>query len=190
MRHLNTWIEPVIVSEWARLMQDFRERQGRSLSMDQLYRELTWLDPVRDTKLVRPIAETLLGGGEPVYCVWSGKRLDQRTLDVDYCFPWVAWPCGDLWNLLPASRHVNQRLKRDRLVDAATLASARDRILDWWIRGYRRADGRPIAERFVREAASTLAVAPPWNDPQLLDEAFAGVEYQRMRLRHDQRLEE
>jgi hypothetical protein len=38
----------------------------------------------------------------------------------------VTWPCSDLWNLLPASRHVNQRLKRDRLVDAATLASARD----------------------------------------------------------------
>jgi hypothetical protein len=38
--------------------------------MDQLYRGLTWLDPVRDTKLVRSIAETLLGRGEPVYCVW------------------------------------------------------------------------------------------------------------------------
>jgi hypothetical protein len=42
----------------------------------------------------------------------------------------------------------------------------------------------------VRAAASTLAVAQPRSDTQLLDEVFAGVEYQRMRLRHDQRLEE
>jgi hypothetical protein len=190
VRHLNTWIEPVIISEWARLMQDYGERQGRSLSMDQLYRELTWLDPVRDTKLVRAIAETLLGRGEPVYCVWSGKRLDQRTLDVDHCFPWVAWPCGDLWNLLPSSRHVNQRLKRDRLVAAETLAGAHDRIVDWWLKSYRRGDTGPVADRFVREAVATLAVPRQAQNAQLLDEVFAGVEYQRMRLRHDQRLEE
>jgi hypothetical protein len=47
-------------------------------------------------------------------------------------FPWVAWPCGDLWNLLPSNRHVNQRLKRDRLVAAETLAGAHDRS---WIGG-------------------------------------------------------
>jgi hypothetical protein len=176
--------------EWARLMQGYGERQGRSLSMDQLYRELTWLDLVRDTKLVRSIAETLLGRGEPVYCVWTGRRLDQRTLDVDHCFPWVAWPCGDLWNLLPSSRHVNQRLKRDRLVAAETLAGVHDRIVDWWLKSYRRADTGPIADRFVREAVATLAVPGRAQNAQLLAEVFAGVEYQRMRLRHDQRLEE
>jgi tripartite-type tricarboxylate transporter receptor subunit TctC len=34
-------------------------------------------------------------------------------LDIDHCLPWSAWPCGDLWNLLPASPRVNQHLKRD-----------------------------------------------------------------------------
>jgi hypothetical protein len=48
----------------------------------------------------------------------------------------------------------------------------------------------PLADRFVREAVATLAVPGQAQNAQLLDEVFAGVEYQRMRLRHDQRLEE
>ena len=75
-------------------------------------------------------------------------------------------------------------------MDAATLASARDRIVDWGVRGYREAKEGPITERFVREATTTLSVPRPLNDAQSLDDVFAGVEYQRMRLRHDQRLED
>jgi hypothetical protein len=85
---------------------------------------------------------------------------------------------------------VNQRLKRDRLVDVATLASARDRITDWWTRGYARALSRPVADRFVREAVATLSVDRPGDEARLLDEIYAGVEWQRMRLSNDQRLEE
>jgi hypothetical protein len=48
-RLLNVWIEPIIVGEWARLMQGYGERQGRALSMDEQHRELAWLDPARDT---------------------------------------------------------------------------------------------------------------------------------------------
>jgi SAM-dependent methyltransferase len=190
VRHLNVWIEPIIVTEWARLMQGYGVGQGRPLSMDELHQALTWLDPVRDTRLARTIASDLLGHGKQLFCVWSGRRLDERSLDIDHCFPWIAWPCGDLWNLLPAHRVVNQRLKRDRLVDAAALAGARDRIMDWWAKGYQEAAAHPVAERFVREAAATLAVALPETDAKLLDDVFTGVEYQRMRLRHDQRLEE
>jgi len=171
-------------------MQGYGERQGRTISMDELHRALVWLDPLRDTRLARSLADDLMNRGEPVFCVWSGKRLDQRTLDVDHCFPWVAWPCGDLWNLLPSSRQVNQRLKRDRLVDVATLASARDRIADWWARGYARAPSRPVNDRFVREAVATLSVDRPGDEARLLDEIYAGVEWQRMRLRNDQRLDE
>jgi SAM-dependent methyltransferase len=190
VRHLNVWIEPIVVAEWARLMQGYGERQGRTISMDELHRALAWLDPLRDTRLARSLADDLMNRGEPVFCVWSGKRLDQRTLDVDHCFPWVVWPCGDLWNLLPSSRQVNQRLKRDRLVDVATLASARDRIADWWARGYARAPSRPVNDRFVREAVATLSVDRPGDEARLLDEIYAGVEWQRMRLRNDQRVDE
>jgi hypothetical protein len=88
------------------------------------------------------------------------------------------------------SRRVNQRLKRDRLVDFVTLASAHERITDWWRRGYARARARPVADRFAREAAATLSVTKVDDVDRLLDEIYAGVEWQRMRLRHDQQLEE
>jgi hypothetical protein len=77
-------------------MQGYGERQGRTLSMDELNRELAWLDPARDTSLAQSIARDLLSRGEPVSCVWSGEPLSDRTLDIDHCFPWAAWPCGDL----------------------------------------------------------------------------------------------
>jgi hypothetical protein len=172
-----------------RLIQVYGERPGRTLCMDKLHGELAWLDPACDTRFARSIADELMSRGNPVFCVWSGKRLDQRSLDIDHCFPWVVWPCGDLWNLLPSSRQVNQRLKRDRLVDVATLASARDRITDWWARGYARSPSPPVADRFVREAVATLSVERV-DDEERLFEIFAGVEWQRMRRRNDQRLEE
>ena len=55
--------------------------------MDELYQSLTWLDLDRDTRLARTIAAELLDSGERVYCAWSGKRLDERSLDIDHCFP-------------------------------------------------------------------------------------------------------
>ena len=90
----------------------------------------------------------------------------------------------------PEQKTIRHMVKRDRLVDVATLASARDRIADWWARGYARAPSRPVNDRFVREAVATLSVDRPGDDARLLDEIYAGVEWQRMRLRNDQRLDE
>ena len=42
---------------------------------------------------------------EGLRCVWTGQPLNRTTLDIDHMFPWTAWPCSDLWNLLPAHRH-------------------------------------------------------------------------------------
>lgn len=69
--------------------------------------------------------------GERLRCVWSDRPLTPSTLDVDHCLPWSAWACGDLWNLLPAHRVVNQREKRDLLPSAAALHSSRDAIITW-----------------------------------------------------------
>ena len=49
---------------------------------------------------------------------------------------------------------------------------------------------RPVADRFVREAVATLSVEGPDDEARLLEEVYAGVEWQRMRLRSDQRLDE
>ncbi len=119
------------------------------------------------------------------------KRLDQRNLDVDHCFPWVAWPCGDLWNLLPSSRQVNQRLKRDRLIDVATLAQReglhRRLVVEGLGTGGVSAPGQgPLRAR----GGGDLSIDNPDDEARLLDEIYAGLEWQRMRLQNDQRLEE
>jgi len=66
---------------------------------------LRWSDPERDVALARNCALKLLNAGE-LTCVWSGRPLRANTLDVDHCFPWSAWPCDHLWNLMPTHKEV------------------------------------------------------------------------------------
>ena len=94
------WIEPALVEEWIRLMQRYAETQGRDLPRDRVAATMTWSDPTRDVRIAKQQARELIESGK-LYCVWSGKRLSARSLDLDHCFPWSAWPCSDLWNLCP-----------------------------------------------------------------------------------------
>ncbi|WP_198354339.1 HNH endonuclease domain-containing protein [Sphingomonas sp. MA1305] len=132
LTRLGAWIEPVLVQEWARLMRGYAERMGTAMPLGQAEAALVWEEPLRDTALGRLAAERLRESGYEPICVWSGSPLSMQALDIDHCLPWSAWPCGDLWNLLPADRRVNQHQKRDRLPSQATLAAARSRIIHWW----------------------------------------------------------
>jgi hypothetical protein len=115
MQRLGAWREPVLLAEWARLTRSYGDRMGRIVLPGEVEAALAWLDPSPDTGLAREVARRLLEKGCIIHCVWSGARLSTGSLDIDPCLPWSAWPCGDPWNLLPASPSVNQRLKRDRL---------------------------------------------------------------------------
>ncbi len=121
-------------------------------------------------------------------CVWSGKRLTPANVDIDHCFPWAVWPCGDLWNLMPAHRAVNQREKRDRLPTDRLLRAAQDRILQWWNDAYRENPNRALAERFALEASVSLpGVAHADAD---LDSYYSAVNLQRLRLKQNQQVPE
>ena len=115
LQRFAAWIEPALMSEWTRLMQGYATSQGRLLDVGIMATAMTWADPARDVALPRARALALLEAGQVLHCVWSGKRLSADSLDVDHCLPWSAWPCGDLWNLVPADRRVNQHGKRDCL---------------------------------------------------------------------------
>ncbi len=182
---LAAWVEPALVAEWGRLMGGYAATQGRRLEPGAVAAALTWSDPTRDVALPRLRALTLLEEGASVHCVWSGRRLAADTLDVDHCLPWSLWPCGDLWNLLPASRTVNQQSKRDRLPSVEALRGAGERIAAWWEAAYLRAGDDVLPPRFVAEARASL--------PGLAADATAGVEevraamaLQRLRLRQAQ----
>jgi hypothetical protein len=165
------WVEPALIAEWLRLMRGYATRQGRVLDEGVMGVAMTWSEPVRETALSRERAITLMRAGETLRCVWSGRRLDEATFDIDHCLPWTAWPCGDLWNLLPAHRRVNQHDKRDRLPADALLRQAADPIQDWWRRAchYGRRGGKAMAVARVgrRLHAASLPCPRPGGETRL-----------------------
>lgn len=184
LQRLGAWVEPVLVSEWARLIQGFGVRMGRSVAPGEAEAALQWLEPERDTALARLVALRLIGSGQPVHCVWTGAVLRPDALDIDHCLPWAAWPCGDLWNLFPARPSVNRNAKRDRLPSATALFHAREGMQRWWERAWEADEA--LSDRFWREADAAL----PLQGFRNLDEVFAGLEWRRLRLRQDQQVQE
>ncbi len=170
----SAWIDPLLRQAWA----DYMESLPESPHGAQLWNALKWVDPRRDTTLARALAEGLRAKGRKIHCVWSGKEL-RRELEIDHCFPMAVWPCQDLWNLLPAAPAVNNQ-KRDRLVSAALLHAAQDRILDWWDQAYLRSPDPRISERFPIEARMTLALDA--GRVPSLEDMMLGVDLKRMAL--------
>jgi hypothetical protein len=190
LSRFDAWIEPAILAEWTRLMHGYALRQGRKLSEARIVQALHWSAPERVVAVARQRAISIIEAGQPLYCVWSGTRLSKDRLDIDHCFPWTAWPCDDLWNLLPSTRSVNQHDKRDRLPSASTLNSARERVQDWWRAGYSLGADSPFAERFFIEARSTLPLLNAADDSIAIDDVFDAVAFQRLRLKKNQQIPE
>lgn len=186
LRRMAAWIEPMLLAEWVRLTRGYAERAGRTLDGDAVLSALRWLEPDRDTALVRDIAAARLKRGEALECVWTGEALRPGSIDIDHCLPWSAWACNDLWNLLPAGAAVNRR-KSGLIVAAPTLAEAKPRILEWWQRGYLDAEA-PIRARFAEEARSTLPL--PQDRAPDLDDLFAALDFRRLRLLQETQLPE
>ena len=182
----DVWVEPALVAEWSRLIKDYASGQGRHVDDGAIGSAMTWDDPARDVRLARDRALTLLTDGN-LFCVWSGKSLNDGSLDLDHCLPWSAWPCSDLWNLVPAHRKVNQNQKRDRLPSDRLLRSVRHQITAWWEAAY--IDDCPLlAEQFWLEAKSSLPSLSSGDNT--LGNLFDAVCLQRMRLKYDQQVPE
>lgn len=184
LQRLGAWVEPVLVSEWTRLMEGFGPGTGRIIAPGEAAAALQWLDPARDTALARAMAVSLIERGQSVRCVWTGGQLRPDSLDIDHCLPWTAWPCGDLWNLFPARPNVNRNIKRDRLPSAAALSAARTGVQTWWEQAW--GVEPALAERFWREVDAAL----PGQGGRSFDDAFDGLEWRRLRLQQDQQVRE
>jgi hypothetical protein len=131
----------------------------------------------------------MLSAGQPVCYVWTGKELNPTKLDIDHAFPWTAWPCSDLWNLMPAYPRVNRHLKRNRLPSETILRQARERILHWWDAAYlARQDAVPL--RFSEEARASLPGLDGTDREAPPEEVFAAMGLQRLRLHLDQGMPE
>lgn len=184
MQRLSAWIDPVLMAEWARLMRIYAERQGRHLTPGVAEAALAWVEPVRDVRTARDAALRFLHEERRLRCIWSDRPLTSATLDIDHCLPWSAWPCGDLWNLLPTHRITNQREKRDLLPSAAAMAAARPAILGWWEEAWQ--NDALLRERFGQEAGSAL----PGLSTSSTEAVYEGLAWRRLRLRQDHQLVE
>jgi SAM-dependent methyltransferase len=181
LTHYNVWIEPVLVSEWVRLIELYGA-DGRPDVRTLAHSLLTWVDPARDTSFARAAVDRIRTAGKPVYCVWSGARL-RDEYDVDHCFPFAAWPCGDAWNLMPAARQINIQ-KSNRLVTQAALERASSTISDWWSDAFlNQSEG--MRRQFFLEASQTLPILVTNPEPA---DVIDAMKMHRIRLSKDQGL--
>jgi SAM-dependent methyltransferase len=187
LRRMSAWIEPMLVSEWVRLTRIFAAGLGKIVTADETIAALQWVAPERDTSFVRALAMRRLATGQKLECVWSGERLRAGSFDIDHCLPWSAWPCGDLWNLLPSGNRLNRAGKSDLIVSSAALGAAKPRILEWWATAYLDAPA-PIRLRFTEEARTTLPIRA--DGAPDLDELFQALDFRRLRLRQETQVRE
>jgi hypothetical protein len=181
LTHYNVWIEPVLVSEWVRLIEGYCN-DGRPDIRTLAYSLLAWVDPARDTTFARAAVDRIRAAGKPVYCVWSGARL-RDEYDVDHCFPFAAWPCGDAWNLMPAARQINNQ-KSNRLVTQAALERASATISEWWNDAFL-SQGDGLRRQFFLEASQTLPILVSSPEPA---DVIDAMKMHRIRLSKDQGL--
>lgn len=184
MSHYAAWIEPTLLNEWIELMQSYEGSARRT--HDEHLALLRWLDPVHDTHLVRDLAENIREHNTALYCVWSKRRL-KDGFAIDHCLPFAAWPCNDLWNLLPTHPNVNQK-KADKLPSTESLVDARELILDWWQMAY--LEQGVFSERFKDEATAVLPGTLASSTPLSPEDVFDGMMLQRAVLKRDQQLVE
>lgn len=184
MSRFGAWIEPMLVAEWARISRGYADRLGFHIAPGAAEAALAWVEPVRSTAIGRMAATRLLNNGGEVRCVWTERRLTTSTFDLDHCLPWSAWPCGDLWNLMPCTSRVNRHEKREKLPSASSLARAQPLIERWWSDAYLSDDA--LRDRFIREAAAALPLAADASPASY----YAALDWRRLRLRQDQQVAE
>ena len=184
LQRYSIWIEPALVEEWIRLMRRYAERQDRQVDELELRCLMRPYEPERNQGEVRNRALNLLRT-QSIYCVWTGKRLNSNTMHIDHCLPWAAWPCDDLWNLMPANKASNLS-KKDHLPNNITIREAQDRIMTWWDDAYQRE--KATSERFLLEARARLPALK--ESTPSLDDVFFALDLQRTRLYNDHRIPE
>ena len=65
-------------------------------------------------------------------CVWTGKAIKTpQDLHIDHAIPFSLWKNNQLWNLVPAEKHVNAR-KRAQIPSPALIEARSGEITRYW----------------------------------------------------------
>lgn len=181
------WIEPVLVSEWAKTMESYAGNKNypRNQKQPSMHTALGWEAPKRTTSHVRDRFEQLASANS-MACIWSAKPI-KKKYDIDHGMPFSRWPNNDLWNLLPSDVKVNND-KRDKLPSAQTLKQSKERMQEWWSMAWLGESAKEESSRFFAEA--NLALPGLSYNNESIDDVFEALELQRGRLRDLQQLKE
>lgn len=108
---VSLWVEALCVHEWA-LFTELISGKKRG----KVYEALTQRpDNRRPLTWERNQIEILMLEGHMFFCPWSKVRLTEQTYDLDHLIPLAVYPTNELWNLIPAERTFNRRVKKDKL---------------------------------------------------------------------------
>lgn len=83
----------------------------------------------RDVLESKKAFENLLKAESQLFCVWSGKPI--QNLAIDHVLPFAIWKNNDLWNLLPAESKVNGN-KSDKIPSLKLLKRQEPLIVGYW----------------------------------------------------------
>ena len=184
MASYSIWIEPALYREWGRMIETFAERQDRTVCSKDLAQSMQREKPSRVVKEVRDRVFELMESGKRVRCVWTGKPVRKSSFEVDHCLPWAVWPCGDLWNLMPTSRSVNNE-KRDLLPTAKILEKKSEHIFRWWRKAW--FENPAKRDRFMTEAKASLSMP---SGESALESVFTGLLRRRNAILSNQAVDE
>jgi hypothetical protein len=126
VRDLSLWVEALCIHEWCLFVEGVDQGLGAPADRGDVYRLLTDRPANR-----RPLTwerngiDVLILEGHAFACPWTGRSIAAAgDYDVDHLLPVSVYPTNELWNLVPADRHYNQHVKRDRLPSPERLAAA------------------------------------------------------------------
>ncbi|MCX7783837.1 MAG: hypothetical protein N2318_09395 [Meiothermus sp.] len=108
---VSLWVEALCIHEWALFTE-----QLTGMNRGQVYEALTSRpDNRRPLTWERNQVELLMMEGHTFVCPWTGNELNTKNYDIDHLIPVSLYPINETWNLVPADRGFNQRVKRDKL---------------------------------------------------------------------------
>lgn len=122
------WIRDSVILRWAALCEQFSSKSDPNLNSGVILPYLL-SDALPDRE--QNIARRMYEEKEDLKCVWSDKHISLSKMDVDHALPFSLWRNNDLWNLLPASRSVNND-KSDKIPTPELLRKRKDAIIDIW----------------------------------------------------------
>jgi hypothetical protein len=119
----------------------------------------------RDVKQARNFYYNILYN-ESLECVWSGKKLQTDSINIDHAFPFVALRNNDLWNLLPAHHTINNK-KRDAIPTGDILKQPmiKERIIQAWTNQAKQFDQQFFSEIRIALMGNKNIDNKNWQNP-------------------------